>query len=151
MAINLRQRLVDAIMTRLQTITVANGYETNLGARVYEWRTTPLGADEMPGLIFRDTDEVIPQTGLVEEHEITLEIEMYASSGVATPATTRKAIADVIKCVGADVTFGGLAQDSVPHPEESIAFEHKDKIVGGVMLKFKVKYLSYRFDPYTIV
>lgn len=147
----IRQKLVDAIKARLQTIKTVNGYETNLGNHVFEWRNAPLEEHEMPGLVFRDLDEAIPLTGLVENHELEIEIELYTADGVATPATTRKAIADVSKCIGADATFGGLAQDTVPAKEEAIMFEHKAKVLSGARLKLVVKYLTYRFDSYTTV
>ncbi len=48
MADSKRQQIISAIKTGLQSITIANGYETDLGSSIYEWRLAEYQSMELP-------------------------------------------------------------------------------------------------------
>ena len=146
MAINKRQQICTAIDTALRTIQKSVGYETDLGNHVFEWRSTPLEEGELPALIWRDTDEPVEDTIGAHLHRMVLEVELLAA-GNASPATLRKMIADVVTLIGANLTWGGLAEDTKPQIE-TIAVDQESRRLAGASLKFEILYTTGRFNPY---
>jgi len=148
MSTTIRQQIVSAVGTRLATIKTTGGYQTNLGNSVYEWLQAPLNEDDPVTLIYRDRGNVVVRAIGCHEHTMMLEI-LLAMTHAASPATVRNMIADVIQCVGTDVTWGGLAQDTGAVSDEEIEFEHSGRKVAGISLKFEIEYTTAPFDPYT--
>lgn len=112
----LRQQIVDAIVTRFKTITVANGYQTGLGTRVFLARPTEPTDEECPCLNIWDVDEDNSRRlNSVHEHRLKMQVFVYqAGSTVAGGAYIRKAVADIFKAIGQDVTWSALALDTEP-------------------------------------
>ena len=136
MATPIRQTLIDNIKTQLQTITTGNGYETNLGSNVFEWRETPLQQSELPGIVIRDPSNQQTKTFGKHESVLKLEIEIYTQG---LPVVTRKAIADVIKCIGVE----GLKDQPFTVAEvvkfsgdEEIDASHTEHRFAGVKMNF---------------
>ena len=50
----IRQQIMDAIETRFEGISVANGYNSDMGLHVSHWKATALNADDFPALEYRD-------------------------------------------------------------------------------------------------
>lgn len=141
-----RQQIVNAVKTRFAGITAANGYQTDIGLKQTEWNPGPKGADseadELPGHDIRDETETTPvrdkNSGTFDrELEITVIAELKEPGPGATLA--RKALEDMIKAVGVDPTWGGLARRSVPL-EDDINVDEFGQRVGAARLKFKVEY-----------
>lgn len=149
MADSIRQQIVDAILTRMQTILIVNGYETDLGNNVFEWRTTDLQESELPGLIVRDVSEDVAVRG--GNHVCTLNIEVEAKASGTTSATViRDIIADITKAIGTDINFSNLVQETEPVENESLGFEQKDKKFSGATMRFNCVYVTNAFDPYNL-
>jgi len=112
----LRQQIVDAIVTRFKDISTAGGYQTDLGTRVFLGRTTEPVESECPALNIWDTDEDnARRLNRIHEHRLKIQAFVYqAGSTVAGGAYVRKAVADIFKAIGVDVTWGGLALDTEP-------------------------------------
>lgn len=148
MAAGKRQLICDAFKARMQTILVANGFETNVGQKVFEWKTAAFTDAELPGLTFRDKKTKTEQrVGNIHHHEMTMEVAAMAADGHATPATMRKLAADIIKAVGADRKFGGLVFNSDPG-EDELRIEQEGKTVGAIKLSFVLHYRTENFNPY---
>ncbi len=147
MADSKRQQIVMAIDARFKTIKTVNGYETNAGNNVYEWRSSPMIESELPGLIYRDTQETEALSIGYQVHTLTIEIEGYVV-GSAAPASLRKLIADVIKAIGTDPLWGGLAEDTRP-VEETIQVEQEERRIAGARIKIEVDYRTGIFNPYS--
>lgn len=146
MADSKRQQIVTRIDLGLKTILVAAGYETNLGRNVYEWREEPLTKSKLPAAVWRETDRTVEATIGEHEHTLTVEIQLVAT-GASAPQTLRKMIADVVKMVGVNLTWNGLAEDTKP-PVETVSSERDKSRVAGATLTFDVIYRTGRFDPY---
>lgn len=112
----LRQQIVDAIVTRFKGILTASGYQTNLGQRIFLGRTTEPTEAECPALNIWDTDEEnARRLNSVHEHRLKIQAIVYqAGSTVAGGGFIRKAVADIFKAIGDDVTWGALALDTEP-------------------------------------
>lgn len=141
-----RQQIVDAVKARFALITTANGYQTDIGLKQTEWNPGPKGADEeadeLPGHDIRDEVETTPvkdkNSGTYDrELEIVVIAELREPGPGATLA--RKALEDMIKAVGVDATWGGLARRSVPI-EDDINVDELGQWIGAARLRFKVEY-----------
>ena len=58
-----------------------------------------------------------------------------------------EAIADVVKAVATDVTFGGLVEDTNSGAEDIIATQEEKRIIGA-RLTFEVQFVTAHLDPY---
>lgn len=141
------QDVIDAFKTLLQTITTTNSYETNLGSNVYEWRPTALEENELPGLIFRDSPGKTDIAIQKHQHNINVDLEIVVS-GSTTPATMRKCISDVIKCIGTDLTLSGLCEDIIYGDAPEMETEQANKYFGSIVMKFIIIHLTDPWNPY---
>src|SRR6266478_147352 len=100
-----RQDIIDAIKSRLQTISTTNGYHTNLGANVFVYRDAPIEPYELPALVVKDykctkVDELTDVNLSFENWNVFIEVEfVFATSGNSI-TDVRKGIADVYKAIG---------------------------------------------------
>ncbi len=153
MADSIRQQIFAALITRLQTISVANNYQTALGANVHERRTTPWQESELPGLDVREGDEDVNLLGEYHIFTLAIEIEIMVA-GTASQTDIRKAIADVTQAVGkppapaANVKFSSHIKWVEPGSTAKPDFEQKDSKFGSILMNFNVIYRTLAFDPY---
>jgi hypothetical protein len=141
-----RQQIIDKVKERFALITIANGYQTDIGLKQTEWNPGPKGADpeadELPGHDIRDEVETTAvkdkNAGTYDrELEIVAIAELKEANASATLA--RKALEDMIKAVSVDPTWGSLARRTIPL-EEDINVDELGQQIGAARLKFKVEY-----------
>ena len=140
-----RQSIMAALEDQLQTILTTGGYNSNLGSNVYEWRDTPLESGSLPALIYRDMQDSIAQTFGNQEHRLTVSLDIFDD---CTASYMRGLIADVTKCLGANLTLGGLCEDVLPISDEAIQAEHDNRKIFGVSIKIIIAFVSLNWDPY---
>lgn len=175
MADSLRQKLVDALLARLRAILVANGYETNLGRNVVEWRnleTQPWAEgdfiDESGQSIVNVKDKAEPgdDSTIQGRHSKDLQFELdvatkkAVASSALDPGTgdatltiahqVRKLIADIEKSLGGQGTW--LTTVTI-HKISALSVNDMDvteagNVLGHARLQFSIQYSSRRFDPY---
>jgi len=127
-----RQQLVDAIVTRLKTITVANGYNLAIGSKVYDWRMSPLLPAGLPAIEVRDGEATMSVATLDAGISHTLSITAVClASGATAAATARKGLADIAKALQTDRTFGGLAQVFLPGSTALEVQQDNDLLAAG--------------------
>jgi len=148
-AINIRQRIIDAVRTRLQSILVANGFNFSLGNNIHEWRDTPFSSDALPALVYRDISCEIIQA---EGHRCNLRIEVELVAGLATSASAgasdiRKMIADIYSAIRQDIHWGTLALDTLPEGDE-MRVEQAEQKVSGAVVRFSIVYRTREWNPY---
>jgi len=100
---NLRQDLIDWVLERLRDIRVTNGYNTDVGLHVHEWRSAPFSTDDLPALNVRDIyDEVSygEQSARHSLHKLFVSIQ-YLDYGDDLPRRARAALADIEKALSA--------------------------------------------------
>lgn len=146
MADSKRQQIMVAFEAALGTIRKANGYSTDIGVRVFPWRRAPLGINELPCIVVRDTTAKVTYDdapiGQVNNH---LEVDIEALfSGAATASMARNALDDIFRCLGADPRFGGLVLEThiISHELDMQAAEH---ISGGVNVSALLVYRTPRY------
>lgn len=90
-------------MTLCEGISVANGYETDIGAVVGDW-VQHYEEHELPAVSVCDLEEEV-QVDMNDEHidiyRMAVLVRVQFSAGTR-PEYARKAIADVLKAVGTD-------------------------------------------------
>ena len=146
-----RQTLIDAVVAALQEILTPS-YYTDAGLRVFQFRdpvNEPLSLDELPCLTIRDQQSTITAlTAAVHEYSVTLEIAGHDSDQEDAPKKLRQLESDILKAVGVDPTFGGLACYFQPQSSE-LNTERKGKTVGTVRLSFELRYRTAAWDAET--
>ena len=151
MAASIRQQIISAMVTRLGTITTANGYLTNIGNSVALWRTTEFEKWEMPSCSIADTQDTaevsdLRPNGGHERHKLTVEILAVISDGDNTPATLEQARADIINAIGIDPRWGGVAEWTTPSGDNK-QISQKDKVFGAVKVTVTVSYRTLAWNP----
>lgn len=138
-----RQQIVDAVKTRFATITKANGYETDIGLKQTEWHLTPKEQDDLPGHDIRDEVEktIIPENKNAGVYERRLKITVITEvpEGDATATESRKALADMIKAVGVDPKWGGLARRTLPDTDD-VTVDEQGARTGAARLTMHIEY-----------
>jgi len=159
MADSRRQDVVDAIKTAMQGITVANGFETNLGSKVYVWKGENWVSTELDGIDIRDvSDNIDPKnnggsaSGLNrEDHKLQVEIRLATGQSESVDVRLRKMIADVYKKISADRTFGlAYCRTTWPRGDEMglIQDGSAGDATGAALVKLEVVFVTKPFDPY---
>lgn len=151
MADSIRQKITDAVSARLALIKTVNGYETDLGLKVFEWRVAEIPESDLPAAVYRDigcdTSDSEGSSMGYHLHSLNMEIELFAS-GSTSPATMRKMIADVFKAIGVDDTWGGLALTTRPQGDKADV-EQEEKKFTNTLVSIVVEFETLAWDAYT--
>jgi hypothetical protein len=154
MADTKRQKLVDAVIARMQDIRVESGFQTDVGARVEEWpqRFDEEELREQPSKaivgVYDMLDEVSKESlhSQGATHRLKIQVRIFITG--ATPARElRKMVGDVVAAIGADLTWGYLARDTEPGSEGFIVPTDAMEVAGAAV-EFTVVYHTATFDPY---
>lgn len=160
MADSKRQRIVDAIKTRMATILTTGGYETNLGQNVREWESW-IQQEDIPSagvLSVCDLPAVAASPEQARSERVVTGVTMwlmpvqfriFLKRDNAVHANLRKAIKDVNRAIRQDrrwtVTNVGLAAATRPLREGPLLNEDTFEIAGAVV-EVEVKFLTKEFD-----
>lgn len=151
MADSIRKRIMTAFDTRLRTILVVNGYATNAGANIYEWLTANLAVSSLPAIAYKDPvvsgGEVVTIAGPVDsQREFEMDVECTLISNGAYILTIIKTLAaDLIRAVGVDPTWGGLALYTDLSGDDTEIEQHEETI-GSCTVKVSITYRTKMWD-----
>lgn len=138
-----RQEIVDILMSRLNNISIENGF-TNDIAKVEEWAVAKLSDKEMPAIVLRDTGSSA-DSGISGStaYSLKIEIDVLVSDKETTIAKLRTIMSDILKAIGAE-------SDDLPeyrtYDGDEILAEHQDKYYGGTRMKFTVVYHAIEWE-----
>jgi hypothetical protein len=100
-----RYNLIQALITRLQTITTANGYNYNPSIH-YFFDLAQEYEDSNPLISIVDSTEAYEDVGLARHN--TLSLELHILQPVTDPLlNSHNLLQDIIKCLEVDETLGG--------------------------------------------
>lgn len=139
---SVRQQIIDALVTQLRTITVANGYNLTISDRVYDWKVNPLLPANLPAIEIRDKESTIELTALDGStmHQLNVDVVVFAT-GAAAAATVRKGLEDIAKALHVDRTFGGLVQ--VFKPESSaLDMQQEEHLLAAGQYAINITYYT---------
>lgn len=141
-----RDTLILAVQTRLKTITVANGYYTDVGTKVGIWRVTPYDVNELPAISIQDfRDELLMEFMPTKcDWGLNVRIACIANPAQLADGTVRKMITDVYKAIGTDHTFGGLAIKTDLETDE-IELQQTEHRLGVGTINIVIHYRTNKF------
>lgn len=134
-----RQQIISALKARLQTIKVANGYNTNAGDRVFLWRQVAMKPGEtlLLNIKYAAEKDNIDGEGLSGPYNVwnrALPIGItIAQRDTLLLDDLEDIIADVWKAIGIDDTFGGLAIYSNAIGDMIVEEQEEDAITGAIL------------------
>ena len=145
-----RQSIVDALVTRLKTVTVSNGYASNAGLTVYAWFPENLQVNVLPCILIRDTaDQIEDLSRTVTQHRLSIDVMGFVASGTTTDDAARALVGDLAKCLmnPADRTLGGVCDSISMTDGGTIQLEQSsDATRASVSLGLTVVYRTERGD-----
>jgi hypothetical protein len=100
MADSIEQKIVSAIVARMQTILTTNGYQTNIGQKVRDWETN-WQEEDLPAIsVFtgRAASKDVPTGRRKTQHLLPVTIGISLKRGT-TAANARTAISDVKRAI----------------------------------------------------
>lgn len=132
--------IMDALKTRLQTILIANGYQTDAGQKVFVWRATPLGENEVPAIMADDTDISHDDGAIMGMTRHTMTVGLVAViSGTSSLVEARKTRADLKKCLFGFHTMGGLA-NRLDVLKTAIEMKQFENLIAGATAQVQIEY-----------
>ncbi|MDM7922112.1 MAG: hypothetical protein QUS14_07405 [Pyrinomonadaceae bacterium] len=152
MADSKRQRLVDAIKARMQTILTANGYATNIGQNVHDWRVH-FQEDELPAVTICDLPADAAETAGRSNPQETIwlmpvQIRVYAAKDT-DPSNIREMLKDIQAAIRTDdrwkVSNVGLAMITRPLREGPLVHEESFEVIGGVV-EMQIQFITQKFN-----
>lgn len=129
----------------MNTISTANGYNSNVKT-VSVWESVAAEEADLPEILIRDTSDSMPADGVGQarlDHELSVELSA-ALDGKTSVADARNLVADIVKAIGTDYTFGGLAFDTIVNSADLIA-DDANKVVAFAMVDITVRYRSTKW------
>lgn len=152
MADTTRQQIVDALIARLETILGnkdGGGFVTFAGGNVSLWKVVDVEQTKLPALVVRDTTDLIDREGVATagDHTLTVEIDglCEASKTETADKVARKLMADILKAIGVDESFGGLAYRT-RLAQANMQVVKESKHFGGVDLALTINYRTGKWE-----
>ena len=143
---SVRQNIITALDTRLKTIKTSNGYNTNIGERVYEWRAIDIEKETLDCISYQDpSSELIApfeENDNADEtyHYKKLTVHIYMlTSGTTANAKLRLMIEDILTAIGTDTTFSNTAGKTTLEGDTT-EIEQDNKKYGGTRITILIEY-----------
>lgn len=156
MAASRRQRILEALKARLETIQLADGFQTNLGLHVLLGEVPVFGPDDPQQVL-----AILPQEDQVGEHLSNIPILLPVNIAVivapdrdAPWAIVEAALSDIKKAVEVgDRSLGGLLQGGRNNPDglqrgTTEALERRSgSDAVGALITYGCRYIEAWGDP----
>ena len=141
-----RQAIVDSIKNRLKTITKENGYDW--APKVFEWLVTPLGPNDLPAIVVKDTEDEIDskRDGFFSAHHLSVEILIFAKGGDDLAQRMRKMAQDVLGVIGANPVEGEDMGDFLEFVSNDLVIEQQHDREGGMRIEIAVLYNTEKWS-----
>lgn len=159
MADSKRQKIVDAVKTRMAAILVSGGYDTDLGQNVEEW-SQHLQQEDIPDAgVLSVCDMVAEAAGTSGRSnpqetvwQMPIQLRIWLPKSRTSMANLRTALKDVNRAIREDdrwqVAGVGLVMISRPLREGPIVPEDSFE-VAGAFLDFEVQFITQKFNAET--
>lgn len=131
-----RQNIIDRIRTLLSQIKVTNGYETDIGINVFEWRENPVETSKLPAVYIRDKSVQYNENFGTLDCVMALELEVFCT-GSTSHSYLRKALKDI---------SGVMTEDNIPGVfrvyiiDDSMDVEQQENIIGSMNISYGIQY-----------
>jgi hypothetical protein len=136
----------------MQGITIANGYQTDIGASVHDWPVRVQGtkqADELPLLGVYDVEGTTQRDSFdakKTQRQLTIQLRCYIRKD--TPSRElRKIIGDIEQAISVDERWNKLAVATMPS-REGVVIESENFETSAVAVEIVIHYLTCAFNSY---
>ncbi len=149
---SLASELSAAIKTRLQGITIANGYNTDIGLRVFAGRGS-INIEEVPCIVLVEEDESVEeQSGTQARVVLPYTIEAHDACDPLNPNDkAHLMLADLKRAIFAgDRTFGGKLikpKDGLQYTGRSIEVRPDGVKLVAASITIEVRYVENLSEP----
>lgn len=151
MSDSIRETILAALKTQLQTITVANGYNLTIN-RVDRIRSNPINHPQYPSINVweqRRDAEIDPKG--YQKNTLDLVLEVWSEAGGEDLSQKiNQHIADVEKCVLDDPTLGLDSVIDTYYTGDEVLLTNGDEIQIGAYCFIKIMYRTNYGDPNTL-
>lgn len=152
MSDSVRERIFDAIETRLKTITVLAGYKTPFNGKVYRvWQSFDQSALPVLKIVDGGCSPRLAQYGQ-QFYEMALGIEGVATytAGLNSAKTADNVLQDIVTSMtSTDKTLGGLCEN-IELVKIGTVLPDDGSTSVGARVELKVTYATVAGDPYTV-
>lgn len=160
----IRQRLFDAVVSQLRSINtdtpfsvygVTGNYQSDLGSRVWPWRSAPFtDPSQLPALVVRDIDEIhkLSSNGSARmERELHMQVNIVVAGDGAMNDLRDKYFPDVETAilVGSRTVWGDYTSNTRPRLNRTV-FDHESQALAGGIVEFYIDYPTFTFYPYEV-
>lgn len=150
----LHQKILDTIESDMKTISVTNGFYTDIGSNVYVNRSNKIiSSEETDAINIVDVNDVI-STALSEgmsnkfNHHLSIELTIFFKSP-SDSDLIRKGLIDVQKVISQNLNWDGYALNTLP-PDGSefieLVFDQEENIIIAAKINF---YVIFRTNQWT--
>lgn len=145
-----RDRIIENLVTALEGISIASGYDFNIGV-VTRYRRAPEQLGSLPAIVLQELNEAKerePNAGKQCELELGLEVwtETIENDDNSFAQRVNELIKNVEAAAELDTTRGGLAADTVVIGNETY-LSSESQAHGGVLLTVRISYRHALGDP----
>lgn len=139
-----RHEILVAIGDRLREVTIPNGYHTDIGVYAAYWATdlTEYGA---AAVTWRDPEEETVTNNRFHDNSLSVELEAIVFTTIPL-LDGCLLLADLIKAVGTDPTWGGLASKTDLIGNEKTV-ETSGQTAVRIILNLQILYRTPLFNP----
>ncbi|SRR6266571_3148953 len=150
----IRERCLKNLVTTLQTIKTANGYDNtveDLAVQRFKQNGQPLSVGNNLLIIYEGEDETDEQPLTLTTHRLAVAIQVLARYDEAADPRSgaevcNSLMGDVLKAVLGDVTRGGVAIETL-HTGASPLAEDAQKLLLEFFMGFEITYRHRFADP----
>jgi hypothetical protein len=133
----MRLAILNAIADKLETITTANGYLTNVGNRVFYWQDLEFEYGEIGAISYRDPFEENKEVNLSLENSLTVEVSAIQFTENALTDSCNL-LTDLIRAIKGAIWANKSIKSRLVSNDKRI--ETKGKTAIQIKLVFKVTY-----------
>lgn len=143
---SIREQLFQELVTTLQTITVTNGYATDIGT-VTRGHLSPLESFGLPFASILPIDDPPEYVVGVLNRELGFVIRLWIDdTAVDAPTTLEALLADVQKALMVDTARGGLAQHTLEQGVQYLYVVSTERLAGAD-IRWQCPYKTTFGDP----
>jgi len=140
-----RQSIITNLLNMLQGIRISDGYKTDVGTKVFEWREIAIELADCPCLIVRDTTDEIEDQGVHDHaHKLTITVTCIAA-GTSAVEDARKIEADIYEAIGTDLSIGNQAYWT-EWQGSAMQVQHEENIFANILITLLVLYKTPAFN-----
>ncbi len=147
---SVRQNIITSVKSTFQNITILNGYNTDFGQKLYEWKHVDVASADMDCIILRDNqclfvDPEEPDDNVQNRQwkKLTLQV-IVVTSGKTSSETLRRVVADIYKAIGTNPTWDGNAVRTEVDGDE-MELDQLNKIFGATIITVNITYVTEKW------